>query len=516
MSADDNKLSSSTRSSPAPVPSSLPSFSYECKDNNETTTMFNSWQKLSECDDFIGPKRSKHTMVAYSNSLYVFGGDNGKQMLNDLVTYDLNNNSWGRALNNSPPTPRYHHTAVVYQNSMFLFGGYTGDLNSNSNLCNKNDLYEYRFSSGTWTYWNIDVTTAPAPRAAHGAVVYDNKMWIFAGYDGNRRLNDMWKIGLSPANANKSWCQVEQFGEQPPTVCNFPLCVLNNSMYLFSGQSGAKTSNLLFKFDFKSSTWSIVYFNYLLRGLDCTPPERRSGHVMLAHDNHLYIYGGVLGNNFFHDVHAFDLETKTWSVVMATPRINHPIPSGRSFLSGAIQNDHFYIFGGNGDQNTRSNELYSLKLPNQPKSTLQHDFYRILNEQILCDLKFIFSDSTFIKCHCAVVASRSQYCRQLISREIKSKYGDGGKLMLLNLNSDDMIEIKLDFVNIKALQLVIEFLYTDRIVSLEGRGIFFLNSYKGCFLEGCITRLIYIPKVLFILYSNHIPFLNKEYFLKKL
>lgn len=30
------------------------------------------------------------------------------------------------------------------------------------------------------------------PRAAHGAVVYDHKLWIFAGYDGNFRLNDMW------------------------------------------------------------------------------------------------------------------------------------------------------------------------------------------------------------------------------------------------------------------------------------------------------------------------------------
>lgn len=45
-------------------------------------------------------------------------------MLNDLVTYDCNNNSWGRALNGSPPTPRYHHTAVVYNNSMFVFGNY--------------------------------------------------------------------------------------------------------------------------------------------------------------------------------------------------------------------------------------------------------------------------------------------------------------------------------------------------------------------------------------------------------
>ncbi len=59
-------------------------------------------------------------MVSYGNSLYVFGGDNGKSMLNDLITYDCNNNSWGRALNGgTPPTPRYHHTAVVYNSSMF-------------------------------------------------------------------------------------------------------------------------------------------------------------------------------------------------------------------------------------------------------------------------------------------------------------------------------------------------------------------------------------------------------------
>ena len=137
---------------------------------------------------------------------------------------------------------------------MFVFGGYTGDLNSNSNLCNKNDLYEYKFSSGTWILWNSEETVKPVPRAAHGSVVYDNKLWIFAGYDGNFRLNDMWSIPLNtPQNANKIWTEVEQTGDLPSTVCNFSLAVIHDSMYLFSGQSGAKTSNLLFKFDFKTS-----------------------------------------------------------------------------------------------------------------------------------------------------------------------------------------------------------------------------------------------------------------------
>lgn len=37
----------------------------------------------------------------------------------------------------------------------------------------------------------------PVARSAHGAAVYDNKLWIYAGYDGNARLNDMWTISLT-------------------------------------------------------------------------------------------------------------------------------------------------------------------------------------------------------------------------------------------------------------------------------------------------------------------------------
>ena len=36
----------------------------------------------------------------------------------------------------------------------------------------------------------------PVARAAHGAAVYGGKLWIFAGYDGNARLNDMWTMSL--------------------------------------------------------------------------------------------------------------------------------------------------------------------------------------------------------------------------------------------------------------------------------------------------------------------------------
>lgn len=105
---------------------------------------------------FVSFRRSKHTVVAYKDAMYVFGGDNGKTMLNDLIRFGVKDKSWGRACaTGTPPAPRYHHSAVVFGNSMFIFGGYTGDIHSNSNLTNKNDLFEYEFQRAMWVEWKF-------------------------------------------------------------------------------------------------------------------------------------------------------------------------------------------------------------------------------------------------------------------------------------------------------------------------------------------------------------------------
>lgn len=88
------------------------------------------------------------------------------------------------------------------------------------------------------------------PRSAHGAAVYDDKMWVYAGYDGNTRLNDMWSIQLN-GDVHK-WEEIIQTGDQPPTCCNFPVTVARDCMYVFSGQSGAAITNHLYEFNFRT------------------------------------------------------------------------------------------------------------------------------------------------------------------------------------------------------------------------------------------------------------------------
>ncbi|KAG6921699.1 leucine zipper like transcription regulator 1, partial [Chelydra serpentina] len=139
-----------------------------------------------------------------------------KTMLNDLLRFDVKDCSWCRAFTTgTPPAPRYHHSAVVYGSSMFVFGGYTGDIYSNSNLKNKNDLFEYKFATGQWTEWKTE-GRLPVARSAHGATVYSEKLWIFAGYDGNARLNDMWTIGLQDRELT-CWEEVSPESQQYST-----------------------------------------------------------------------------------------------------------------------------------------------------------------------------------------------------------------------------------------------------------------------------------------------------------
>ena len=311
-----------------------------------------------------------------------------------------------------PPAPRYHHSAVVFRNSMFVFGGYTGDIYSNSNLRNKNDLFEYKFTTSQWINWEDKITGAlPPARSAHGAAVFRNKLWIFAGYDGHMRLNDMWAIDL--VSDQPKWEQIPQSGDSPPTCCNFPVAVVDDSMYVFSGQSGAKITNNLYQFKFGQRQWVRIRTERLLRGSPC-PPQRRYGHAMVAYGRCLYVFGGAADGILDNEVHCFDVNSRMWSVIQ--PAEGSETPCGRVFHSAAVWGNCLYVFGGTIDSvSSRSGDLFCFSFSQFPKCTLVEDFARLLRTEQFCDVHFLLSSPTvIIKAHAAVVASRSPYLRHKI------------------------------------------------------------------------------------------------------
>uniref|UniRef100_A0A0B6ZJ80 BTB domain-containing protein n=1 Tax=Arion vulgaris TaxID=1028688 RepID=A0A0B6ZJ80_9EUPU len=434
------------------------------------------WKPMPECDEFVGARRSKHTVVSYKEALYVFGGDNGKNMLNDLLRFDVKDKSWGRAFTTGkPPAPRYHHSAVVHESSMFVFGGYTGDIHSNCNLTNKNDLYEYKFNTGQWLEWKFDSRDdirdpipakansrtigrnqrLPVARAAHGAAVYDGKLWIFAGYDGNARLNDMWTISL--LSDTKGWEEVHQSGDIPPTCCNFALAVARDCMYVFSGQSGAKITNNLFQFKFDEKQWTRISTDLILRDTP-PPPEKRYGHTMVAFDRHLYVFGGATGQTLPNELHCFDLDSQIWSITDPAPQSDVSqivqIPAGRLFHAAGVVADAMYIFGGTIDNNVRSGEIYRFQFSSYPKCTIHDDYGRLLESKQFCDVDFIVGeDLGKISAHIGLVAARSPWLRDKI-RQAKSQ---------ATKNEPGRLEVLLPDKNPGAFEMILSYIYTDKI-----------------------------------------------------
>lgn len=87
----------------------------------------------------------------------------------------------------TPPRQRSLHVGIVVQDGLYIFGGYDG-----SNRVN--DFYKFDFASSCWTV--IESADTPSARDRHITVGYLNSIYIFGGYDGSNRVNDFWNLIL--------------------------------------------------------------------------------------------------------------------------------------------------------------------------------------------------------------------------------------------------------------------------------------------------------------------------------
>lgn len=81
---------------------------------------------------------------------------------------------------------------------------------------------------------------------------------------------------------------------------------------------------------------------------------------MVAYDRHLYVFGGAADHTLPNDLHCYDLDTNTWSIIDVNE--DSEVPSGRLFHASAVVDGAMYIFGGTVDNNIRSGEIYRFKV----------------------------------------------------------------------------------------------------------------------------------------------------------
>jgi hypothetical protein len=80
------------------------------------------WQLLDVKGDLPCPRHS-HAAVAVRNRMFVFGGTDGKQLLNDVHIFDSATSTWSKPEVSGSITPRVHTAVDVVGHLIIFFGG---------------------------------------------------------------------------------------------------------------------------------------------------------------------------------------------------------------------------------------------------------------------------------------------------------------------------------------------------------------------------------------------------------
>ena len=200
--------------------------------------------------------------------------------------------NWEQATAKAGWTPRIAAGTVVFKDRMWILGGiedyYFGDDKSL-----KNDVW----SSEDGKEWTLATANAGwSPRAYHGAVVHDGKMWVFGGgnyvpkYHG---VNDVW---CSEDGIN--WTQVTEAAPWHPRLW-FSAVVYRDHMWVLGGWSNNPSKN-----------WGDVW--YSKNGREWKKLEsavswkERHEHSAYVFQDKIWIAGG----------HAQPLSSEVWSLTL--------------------------------------------------------------------------------------------------------------------------------------------------------------------------------------------------------
>jgi len=248
--------------------------------------------------------------------------------------------SWRRiVVPNEKPAARRHHTGILYEDKLYVFGG------ALPSKAPTNDFYVFDFGTTKWELVSFK-GEPPGPRCGHTAVLYDKKMWIFAGFDNQRTaFNDLHFFDFE----TKEWKKVEQSGDDlvwPNARYFHSGTLVGDKFYLFGGAiSKSKFLNDVYTFSFDTKKWTAV-------APQPGVPDIRAGHLAFEHSNKWFIFGGFTGDGGYTnllDTHYLDLEKNTWHEIEISgtfPRTFRPLSHVFDQPNGLV-----YLFGGSDGKN---------------------------------------------------------------------------------------------------------------------------------------------------------------------
>lgn len=135
-----------------------------------------TWETLSEQSNL--PKRIFYSTVVFNNKIWLIGGYDGKNYLNDVWNSE-DGVQWRRVLDQAPWSPRQGATLVLFKNRLWLFGGGVIDGEKEINPESRKEVW----STDDGINWSQE--KMKTERDGGGTpIVFDDRLW-FVGANRN-------------------------------------------------------------------------------------------------------------------------------------------------------------------------------------------------------------------------------------------------------------------------------------------------------------------------------------------
>lgn len=191
---------------------------------------------------------------------------------------------------------------------------------------------------GNWIIRDSDFSGRA--RANVSSFIIDNKLYVFGGYDGRTRFNDLWEIEIPAGSSNTgAWKQLASLESTTATVTDASTANYGRSEgvgfsigsvgYIGAGYDGTNYMRDFWKYDPSSDSWTQVA-NLTGTG--------RYGAYAFALNNKGYVGGGNDGN-YLNDVYEYDPTSDAWTTIPSIGR-------KREYASTFVIDGVAYIVGG--------------------------------------------------------------------------------------------------------------------------------------------------------------------------
>ncbi|XP_035031448.2 ras guanine nucleotide exchange factor F [Hippoglossus stenolepis] len=266
----------------------------------------------SPCD------RYKHACCSHDGHVYILGGRDNS-CLRDFWRYSVVCNEWTELSCSSEAAPEEleEHSMVAHEGFLYVFGGM---LDSAYTLC-KCALWVFDIAKQNWVSYqrkrSSPQSKMPTNRKGHSAVVVGSDMLVYGGLiDMKGSSQDFWGLDFDTmAWSLLSDCQQGSLGPGPRH--SHSAVAHQDCMYLFGGLKGLREQRDFWKWSSISHTWSSLRTK--------SGPSRLMGHSAVAYKDSMLLFGGGESQNSPNNcLWRYSFTSQTWGQVATLPASSPP------------------------------------------------------------------------------------------------------------------------------------------------------------------------------------------------